>query len=30
LNDPRNIPGKPEYSATFAQETDNLYKKRYG
>ena len=24
LNDPRNIPGKPEYSATFAQETDNL------
>lgn len=30
LNDPRNIPGKPEYSAAFAQETDELYRKRYG
>jgi hypothetical protein len=30
LNDPRNIPGKAEYSAAFAQETDALYRKRYG
>ena len=30
LNDPRNIPCKPEYSAAFAQETDQLYCKRYG
>jgi hypothetical protein len=30
LNDPRNIPGKPDYSAAFAEETDQLYRKRYG
>lgn len=30
LNDPRGVPGSPQYDAAFARETDDLYKKRYG
>lgn len=30
LNDPRNTPGKAEYDANFATQTDNMYRQRYG
>ncbi len=30
LNDPRNVPGSPQYEPAFARETDDLYKKHYG
>ncbi|MBP1296621.1 hypothetical protein [Bradyrhizobium elkanii] len=29
-NDPRNVPGKPEYDAAFRAETDRMFKQRYG
>lgn len=30
LNDPRGVPGSPQYDPAFVRDTDELYKKRYG